>query len=99
MRFTFYSDPQIGPSCKCSAEGITFSLSRDSAFKNRDYHFWGDSFLFDGYSHWFRGNPKCIPDGECFTISLSFLPVTYSAYPDGLFTEDRKSTRLNSSHP
>lgn len=86
MRFTFYSDPQIGPSCKCSAEGITFSLSQDSAFKNRDYHFWGDSFLFDGYSHWFRGNPKCIPDGECFTISLSFLPVTYSAYPDGLFT-------------
>ena len=86
MRFTFYSDPKNGPSCKCSEAGVTFSLSQDSAFRNRDYLFWGDSFLFDGYSHWFRGNADCLPEGECFTISLSFLPITYSAHGDGLFT-------------
>lgn len=86
MRFTFYSDPKNGPSCKCSEAGVTFTLSQDSAFQNRDYHFWEDSFLFDGYSHWFRGNKACLPEGECLTISLSFLPITYSAHGDGLFT-------------
>lgn len=86
MRFTFYSDPKNGPCCKCSDAGVTFSLSQDSAFQNRDYHFWEDSFLFDGYSHWFRGKRNCLPEGECFTISLSFLPITYSAHGDGLFT-------------
>lgn len=86
MRFTFHPDSETGCRCTGGDAGIRFSISRDPAFQNRDYRFWEDSFLFDGYSHWFRGNPRCLPDGECFTISLSFLPVTYSAYPDGLFT-------------
>lgn len=87
MRFTFHPDSETGCRCTGGDAGIRFSISRDPAFQNRDYRFWEDSFLFDGYSHWFRGNPKSLPDGECFTISLSFLPVTYSAYPDGLFTD------------
>lgn len=86
MRFTFHPDPETGCRCTAGDAGILFSISQDPAFKNRDYHFWENSFLFDGYSHWFRGNQKCLPDGECFTISLSFLPVTYSAYGDGLFS-------------
>lgn len=86
MRFTFHPDPETGCRCTSGDAGIRFSISQDPAFRNRDYHFWESSFLFDGYSHWFRGNQKWLPDGECFTISLSFLPVTYSAYPDGLFT-------------
>ena len=84
MRFTFY--PETGCRCTGGDAGITFSLSQDPAFENRDYHFWEDSFLFDGYSHWFRGNANCLPEAECFTISLSFLPITYSAHGDGLFT-------------
>lgn len=86
MRFTFHPDSETGCRCTGGDAGILFSISRDPGFQNRDYRFWEDSFLFDGYSHWFRGNPRCLPDGECLTISLSFLPVTYSAYPDGLFT-------------
>lgn len=85
MRFTFHPDPGAGACCK-GGTGMNFSLSRNSAFENRDYRFRGDSFLFDGYSHWFRGDRKCLPEGECFTFSLSFLPVTYSTHGDGLFT-------------
>ena len=85
MRFTFYPNSGTGACCKGDT-GITFSLSQNSTFQNRDYHFWGDSFLFDGYSHWFRGNKECLPEGECFTINLSFLPITHSAHGDGLFT-------------
>ncbi len=86
MRFTFHPDPETGCRCTGGDDGILFSISQDPAFKNRDYHFWENSFLFDGYSHWFRGNQMWLPDGECFTISLSFLPVTYSSHADGLFT-------------
>lgn len=84
MHFTFHSDSKTG--CRCAGTGISFQLSSDPAFENRDYHFWKDSFLFDGYSHWFRGDPNCLAEGECFTISLCFLPLTYSAHSDGLFT-------------
>ena len=62
MRFTFY--PETGCRCTGGDAGITFSHSQDPAFENRDYHFWEDSFLFDGYSHWFRGNANCLPEAE-----------------------------------
>ena len=64
MRFTFHPDSETGCRCTGGDAGIRFSISRDPAFQNRDYHFWEDSFLFDGYSHWFRGNPKSLPDGD-----------------------------------
>lgn len=84
MRYTFEKN-ESGVQCICG-DGPAFSLSQDPAFENRDFRFWQDSFLFDGYSHFFRGTPNCLRSGECFTVSLCFLPLTYSAYGDGLFT-------------
>jgi len=89
MRYTF--DKKGSDVCCACGNGPAFSLSQDPAFENRDFRFWQDSFLFDGYSHFFRGTPNCLPEGECFTVSLCFLPLTYSTHSDGLFTFYRES--------
>ena len=75
MRFAFHPDPETGCCCTGGDAGITFSLSQDPAFQNRDYHFWADSFLFDGYSHWFRGNKECLPEGVVSCLGrLAYIP-------------------------
>lgn len=85
MRFTFLPDSAAKVRC-VSDTGVALVMSQDPRFENRDYRFWQDCFLFDGYSHWFRGEPHGLPDSECFTVSLSFMPLTYSGHADGLFT-------------
>lgn len=86
MRYTFSANQENIPVCFSGETGTDFAISQDPRFQNRDYRFHGDSFLFDGYSHWFRGKPHFLTEGESFTFSISFLPVTYSSHPDGLFT-------------
>lgn len=86
MRYTFSANQENIPVCLSGEAETDFAISQDPRFQNRDYRFHGDGFLFDGYSHWFRGKPHFLTEGESFTFTLSFLPVTYSSHPDGLFT-------------
>lgn len=84
MYFSFAKDEENIPACVSQA-GMRYEINRDPAFRNRDFRFWKDWFLFDGYSHWFRGDSP-LPESETYTVSLSFLPATYASRPDGLFS-------------
>lgn len=83
MRFTFTSNDHNAPVCTSQA-GTAYHISQNPAYQNRDFRFWKDWFLFDGYSHWFRVEP--LPEEETYTFSLAFLPITYGSRPDGLLT-------------
>lgn len=81
MRYTFSPDDTEG--VQCSAD---FSFHADPVFQNRSFCFYKNSFLFDGYSHWFRANSLLPGKTEYLTLTVSFLPLTYSAHGDGLFS-------------
>ena len=51
MIYTFSPDKAHGAACSAD-----FVFHVDPAFQNRSYHFHNNSFLFDGYSHWFRAD-------------------------------------------
>lgn len=80
MRYTFSPD---AAGAKCSAD---FIFHVDPAFQNRSYRFHNGQFLFDGYSHWFRADSLLPRETEGLTLTVSFLPLTYSAHGDGLFS-------------
>lgn len=84
MRYSFSLTEARTPACTNQA-GMCCTFSNDPAFQNRDCVFWKDWFLFDGYSHWFRGDAP-LPESETLTVSMAFLPITYGSRPDGLFT-------------
>ncbi len=86
MRYNFSLNNENTPVCCSSQTGIPFILSDDPHFRNRSFRFRKEQFLFDGYSHWFKGAQCALKDGECFTFSFSFMPITYSAHGDGLFS-------------
>ncbi len=98
MRYTFSLDANHTPVCRSLQTGIAFTFSCHPEFQNRSFRFWEDAFLFDGYSHWFRGEGKLLPESEGWSISLSFLPATYSAHGDGLLSwyskEENKGLEL-----
>lgn len=72
MKFTF-SDKNNG-----------LTPVRPEHFENlRTFH-WNGSPLFDGYSMCWRGESLPQLGGESFTVSLRFLPLTFSAHGDGL---------------
>lgn len=84
MRCTFTKNEKHISACTGQA-GMCFALSQQPMYQNREFRCWKDWFLFDGYSHWFRGSAP-LSETEAFTLSVAFLPVTFSAHPDGLFS-------------
>lgn len=90
MRYTFSNDKNDTPVCRASQTNLTFVLSKNPDFQNRGFRFREDQFLFDGYSHWFKGVDHWLRSGESFTFSICFMPITFSTHTDGLFSFYRK---------
>ena len=86
MHFTFHPSTAMFPACSCEQTGTHFTFSVDLSYRNRSYRFREDAFLFDGYSHYFRGPANFFTDTDSFTVSVAFMPITFSAHADGLFT-------------
>lgn len=83
MKYTF-SENQGQLSCNCGNQRLT--LVRPQAFSNLQSVFHEGNLLFDGYSMFFRGEAFPCAGQMNFSVSLCFLPLTFSGFPDGLIS-------------
>ncbi|MBQ8238519.1 MAG: glycoside hydrolase family 32 protein [Oscillospiraceae bacterium] len=70
----------------CASEEQALTLVRPDCCRNQQTVLTGGRLLFDGYSMYFRGETLPVADRECFSVSLRFLPLTFSAHTDGLIS-------------
>lgn len=94
MKFTFSADNS--GSFVCASEDQHLTFVRPACYKNLQSVLDGRRLLFDGYSMWFRGEAIPAFEQECFSVSLCFLPLTFSAHTDGLvsFYEEKDNAGL-----
>lgn len=80
MKFTFPAENL------CTSQEQTLTALYPEGYENRRTVLCDHGFLFDGRGTAFRGDIPEVLGRECFTISLSFLPLTFSAHTDGLIS-------------
>ncbi len=94
MKFTFSAATDHMLRSDCGGQALT--PVRPEHFLNRQSVRCDRGLLFDGYSMSWRGDSIPLADRECFSISLAFFPLTFSAHTDGLVCcyDDRTRTGL-----
>lgn len=85
IQITFVKDRERNVVCNSSKAGIHLVMNQDT-FKNREYRFCEETFLFDGYSIWFQDQGNLFREMKNFTLSFVFAPLCYSEQGDGLFS-------------
>lgn len=81
LKFTF---PKTEKDMLRVVGGQSLTLLRPEHFTNRQTLCCEHGLLLDGYSMCFRGDAFPLAGRACFTVSLCFLPLTFSAHTDGL---------------
>lgn len=85
IRMTFEKDREHKVVCRSTDEHVRFMMNQE-IFENREYRFGKNSFLFDGYSIWFKDEGVRLRGLEDFSLSFSLAPIGYSEQGDGLFS-------------
>lgn len=85
IQITFEKDMERNVICSSTDKRIHFVMNQD-AFENREYRFCEETFLFDGYSIWFKDQGNLSREIENFTLSFVFAPLCYSDQGDGIFS-------------
>ena len=90
MRFTFSCDNE---KLTCASREQALTLIRPEHYQNLQSVCRDGALLFDGYSMCFRGERLATLSGEFFSVTLRILPLTFSAYGDGLLSFYEENSR------
>ncbi len=83
VQITFEKDKSNKVACSSTDKRIDFVLNREE-FPHREYRFFKNALLFDGYSVWFEEKGDFFREQEDFTISFFAAPIGYAGGGDGL---------------
>lgn len=81
LKITF---PKTEENLLRAMESQSLTLLRPEHFRNLRTLCCDHGLLFDGYSMGFQGDTFPVAGRECFSVSVCFLPLTFSAHADSL---------------